>query len=297
MKKRAYFILSTQRSGSTLLCRDMASTQVMGTPDEHMIKVLSEKNADIDALFSRCCDSQGNFGLKLMANYLDEAAMFFNRSDNPNFATALHSFSQRFDEVIVIYITRDDYFDQALSRIMAKRTNSWHDFGKGFMANDGKFFDYKEINNKRSHIADNISMTEVNKNILSIFRENEKLSEVFESISGDNVKKYKTNYNEIVYSSESFLSSIYGERVAIQRSMKKVTDMNDVIKAKKNYFLSSSHITSNDFIDTLRDAALHCEKSDITISKKLMSVALSLRPLGAFLIEKMKQYSLLDNRK
>lgn len=297
MKKRAYFILSTQRSGSTLLCRDMASTQVMGTPDEHMIKMLSGKDTDMDALYSRCSDDKGNFGLKLMANYLDEACMSLTEGVSSDFSAVIDLFSKKYDEVVVIYITRDDYFDQALSRIMAKKTNSWHDFGKGFVANTGKCSDYKEINNQRSYVADNVLMADINQNILSIFKENEKLAEIFEQITADNVSKYQTNYNEVVYSSEQLLTNVYGGQVKVIRNMKKVTDVKDVMKAKKKYFLASNHITSNLFIDTLRDAALHCEKSDIRISKKLMSVALSLRPFGAFLIEKMQHYSHLETKK
>jgi len=42
-EENALVILSTQRSGSTMLCKDIESLKVLGTPDEHFWPVVAKR--------------------------------------------------------------------------------------------------------------------------------------------------------------------------------------------------------------------------------------------------------------
>ncbi len=207
-----------------------------------MLKYLSEKQPfDVEGLIREGGDKKGNFGLKLMCDYIEYAARIFNTyacpgQNNASILTTIKYLSERYDQVVVIYLTRDDYFEQALSKITAEKTNSWHDYGQGLEQENGDVIDYSETRNKRLEVIKSLSPQEINKCIANIMLENRKLAELFDSIFGDNVEKYKTNYNEVVYASEHLLSSINGSSVSVQRTMKRVSGERDVLFAKEKYF-------------------------------------------------------------
>lgn len=294
--KNAYIILSTQRSGSTLLCKDMTSTSIMGNPDEHALKYLSPNKAFSWAeLYETCLDDSGNFGIKLMANYLDQALQLLNSELSFSKEASLESFIEylqsSFDRVVVIYLTRDDYFEQALSRILAQKTNSWHDFGNGIQMNNGKTAAYKDVQTQRLSAIDELTIGDVNRHINGIIQENRMLAKLYKDLSDSLADKYQTNYNQVVYSSGTFLSAVSGRPVHVNRNMKKVSDEESVRIAKEKYFTQLNNTLTESFTDVLRDSALACEKEHIYYSQQLMAAAHIFRPGGPFIKKKHLEYS------
>lgn len=290
-KNRAYVVLSTQRSGSTLLCKDMTSTLVMGSPDEHLLKYLNNKiEFNVDDLMASCNDEYDNFGIKLMSNYLDDASKLFlsecdfeyNDESSP-FANLIGFLSSKYDSVQVIYLTRDDYFEQALSRLTAIKTNTWHSVNGSIQRNDGKFISDSNSAQLRSEIIDSIKCKELTQGICDIVNENKKLEHEFDSIEADNVYKYKTNYNEVVFNSEALLTKIFGQKVTVNRTLSKISNEADTIRAKVNYFNSLRELTNDKAIDTLRDASVLLQDANEQVALKLMELAYMLRPEGQFI--------------
>ncbi|MDM5225433.1 Stf0 family sulfotransferase [Cytobacillus sp. NJ13] len=70
-------ILSTQRSGSTMLCEDIKSLGVLGTPEEHFWQVLNQNKGTAGEQLVEYFTSNGNlnnsdfYSIKLMYNHLD----------------------------------------------------------------------------------------------------------------------------------------------------------------------------------------------------------------------------------
>lgn len=131
-------VLSTQRSGSTLLCRDIASLEKLGTPDEHFLELLSERTVDENS-FSRLI-AKGNpngtdyYAINLMYNYLHTFGAWVmtgninskRGSIEDRRRAALQFFVDRFDHVVFVAVERKNLFDQALSRYRSQKTNVFH---------------------------------------------------------------------------------------------------------------------------------------------------------------------------
>jgi len=127
-------ILATQRTGSTLLCSELADIGGLGAPGEHLLDWLRNRGGQetltpdrLDALLAPGRDGDGNVGLKLMADYLPalaELALGERAPQDPVAAGAafIDSLAERYGPFAVFRIDREDRFDQALSRYLAVYT-------------------------------------------------------------------------------------------------------------------------------------------------------------------------------
>jgi LPS sulfotransferase NodH len=125
-------ILATQRTGSTLLCSELAELDGFGDPGEHFLPWLGAApegaRMDGDAFaeaVARGRDATGAVGLKLMADYLHRfaRALGIERGDDTEAAVAcLHELEGRIGPAAWFRVDRADIFDQALSRYLATHT-------------------------------------------------------------------------------------------------------------------------------------------------------------------------------
>jgi LPS sulfotransferase NodH len=156
----SYFVCSTQRSGSTLLCELLRGTDVAGVPDEYFerlrgtglarqprqyfedpsVKDIAERLAptlpghpeqpgEFEPWFRyvlhRGSTLNGVFGAKMMGNYLDDfRARMMELPDLDG-----HSFNERLDAVFpklkIIFMRRRDKVAQAVSLWKAIQTQQW----------------------------------------------------------------------------------------------------------------------------------------------------------------------------
>jgi len=137
-EKHSLMILSTQRSGSTLLCRDIAGLNSIGSPDEYFLPLLASKKSD-SARIDKFLRSGNKFNsdyyaINLMYNYLHQFGAWvatgkFNCGGRNRKSDALYAidfFNNNFDNKIFVYIERTSLFDQALSRYRSHKSNVFH---------------------------------------------------------------------------------------------------------------------------------------------------------------------------
>lgn len=146
---KSYFICTTPRSGSTLLCKLLAATGVTGNPDSHFhtpsiarwlesyglsrIDFPSEFDA-LTAIFAaaqeRGSNNTGMFGLRLQRGSFD---FFIDQVDrlHPEGRCDSEGLQAIFGEIFFIYLTRPNKLDQAISRLKAEQTGLWHKAATG----------------------------------------------------------------------------------------------------------------------------------------------------------------------
>lgn len=142
MKK--IIICATQRSGSTLLCKELEATGVLGRPKEFYLKAATlsskaEANDFIAMMTSAGTTENGVFAVKLMQDqwHLVEKAhsefsthlvsdiskKIFNKPKVERNAQSLYDF---YKDALWVYLQRQDLIAQAVSREMARQTNICH---------------------------------------------------------------------------------------------------------------------------------------------------------------------------
>ncbi|MEM8787400.1 MAG: Stf0 family sulfotransferase [Pseudomonadota bacterium] len=129
-------VLANQRSGSTLLCQDIASLGGMGVPSEHFIQVVGKGNDGVvgaDRIRALAAlNAPGDVAaVKLMVNYASTVDNHIHDRDqllSP--AEACRSFitwaRETYDRVNLVVIIRENVIDQAISRFMAETTGVYH---------------------------------------------------------------------------------------------------------------------------------------------------------------------------
>jgi trehalose 2-sulfotransferase len=149
MTPASYIICATLRSGSTLLCDLLASTQVAGNPDSFFMQNIdpvwwerwglpdraSLPEADFDAAFLKAVIKAGKgatgiFGLRLMRENLEGLTAFLHRMF-PSHVTDKALLEAAFGPLLYIHLAREDKLAQAVSLVKAEQTGLWH------MAPDG----------------------------------------------------------------------------------------------------------------------------------------------------------------
>ena len=129
MTKMNYIVMSSPRTGSSMLCGALSDTSVAGKPTEFMHKkVLKNENhpeADVETLklyvkkiMSEYVTSNGVFGMKMHYNQFGN---LFSQKQN-GFQLGLE-FLGKFDKFILIY--RHDKLLQAISEMLASESNLW----------------------------------------------------------------------------------------------------------------------------------------------------------------------------
>ena len=112
-----YLICTEARTGSTFLCRALASTGVLGRPNEHFawprnrIAVGRDPAGGLDALIAASATPNGVYGLKLFSYQFDmmQSSGWIGRLDDPCF----------------IHLERNDLLGQAISHLRAMQTDQY----------------------------------------------------------------------------------------------------------------------------------------------------------------------------
>jgi len=119
----SYAIITTPRSGSTFLCSILQSIRIAGYPTEHLrqASAVLAKNCQFDyikllhALIAYKTTPNGVFGTKFISHFLEV------------FQKAKFDFGEIFQSISkYIYLVRQDKVAQAVSIVLAQKTNVWH---------------------------------------------------------------------------------------------------------------------------------------------------------------------------
>ena len=141
----AYIICTTPRSGSTLLCRLLASTGRTGNPDSfyhrpHFMAEwatewgVAESEADSPGTFDRSYlaaaieagrAGTGIFGMRLQYSYLTLLSRTLDLI-YPGLESDADRFVCAFGEPLYIHLSREDKVAQAVSLIRAEQSGLWH---------------------------------------------------------------------------------------------------------------------------------------------------------------------------
>lgn len=140
----AYIICGTPRTGSTLLCKLLASTGTSGDPHSFYrrqdvsewaeewklpprdtMSELEFNTAYLDATITAGKGGTGIFGLRLMRENLDELSAILDQIF-PKLASDTARFKKAFGRIFYIHLSRENKLAQAVSLIKAQQTGLWH---------------------------------------------------------------------------------------------------------------------------------------------------------------------------
>ena len=142
---QSYIICTTPRSGSTLLCKLLASTGRTGDPDSfyHRDEFMREwasgwglPDADtvpqneFDIAYLAAAVKAGKagteiFGLRLQQEYLKRLSDTLDRI-YPGLPSDPHRFNRAFGDVLYVHLSRADKVAQAISLVKAEQSGLWH---------------------------------------------------------------------------------------------------------------------------------------------------------------------------
>ena len=174
----SYIICSTPRSGSTLLCDLLKSTQVAGRPDSffmdkfyvdwatHLnLSTTDWKNecefsqSYLDAVLLEGTGETKAFGLRLQYESLEGLS---NRLKNfyPDKQSDRERFSTAFSSTHYIHLSREDKVSQAVSLLRAEQSGLWHIHADGTereRLKQGKIpvYDYNALSTYHSDLNEN----------------------------------------------------------------------------------------------------------------------------------------------
>ena len=140
----SYIICTSPRSGSTLLCKLLAETGKSGNPNSHFhnpslaswLETYGFHNSDFsteqdalgaifDAALARGTADTGIFGLRMQRAsfdfFMQQTAVLF-----PGLQSDAERIQAAFGHTLLIYLTRPNKLDQAISRVKATQTGLWH---------------------------------------------------------------------------------------------------------------------------------------------------------------------------
>jgi LPS sulfotransferase NodH len=139
-----YVICGTPRTGSTLLCNLLASTNTTGNPDSFYGRkfmswwarewrlpdrdTMSERDFNIAYLNAAVAAGKGGtgiFGLRLMRKNLDELSAIFDQVF-PQLPSDRAHLERAFGCILYIHLSREDKLAQAISLVKAEQTGLWH---------------------------------------------------------------------------------------------------------------------------------------------------------------------------
>lgn len=142
--KQSYVICTTPRSGSTMLCKLLAATEIAGNPGSHFhepsidawlgyydldAQRFSPGKDMLSAVFAAAFEiGKGEtevFGLRLQR----DSFQFFTdqlRLLHPTGSSDRERIEAVFGAILFIYLKRENHLDQAISRLRAQQTGLWH---------------------------------------------------------------------------------------------------------------------------------------------------------------------------
>jgi LPS sulfotransferase NodH len=140
----SYIICATPRTGSTLLCDMLASTQVAGKPDSYFMSEMDPGWAEelgfpareglsaaaygsaiLKAAVRAGKGQTGIFGLRLMRKDLS-ALMTLIDGVYPRLPSDKERFQAAFGNILYVHLAREDKLAQAVSLLKAEQTGLWH---------------------------------------------------------------------------------------------------------------------------------------------------------------------------
>ena len=140
----SYVICTSPRSGSTLLCKLLAATDVAGKPESYFhrpsvddwaaeLGITPEETATereaLDTVFRAAVlegsNGTGMFGLRLQGHsfgfFREKLALLF-----PEEPSDAGRFKRAFGTTLFVHLTRPDKIEQAVSCVKAEQTGLWH---------------------------------------------------------------------------------------------------------------------------------------------------------------------------
>jgi len=188
-------ILSTQRSGSTMLCDDIGGTGLLGLPSEYFIKPIENltNNVDNSVLQKSFYDAlemgktQNQIcSVKIMSNQLQLIGKILQKIGFSKDSNIMNCFYTFFKKANFIILYRNDKIAQAVSRIVARQTNIYHLSDKSSTMKGLGL-----VAEKRDESNLNYSKLEIDLEINKIYQE-EKLLETF-------LENYSIGYTKLYY--------------------------------------------------------------------------------------------------
>ncbi len=167
----SYIICGTPRSGSTLLCRLLASTKVAGKPnsffrpasvpewrkrwglpDRDAMTDIEFTRAYLDAAFREGESGTGVFGLRLMGENREDASRMIDVR-YPGLPNTAARFETAFGPTRYIHLSRQDKVAQAVSWVKAEQTGLWHVAADGtelerISPPSETFYDFQQIDRR-----------------------------------------------------------------------------------------------------------------------------------------------------
>lgn len=141
---QSYMICTTPRSGSTLLCKLLAGTNIAGDPDSHFHSSsfndwlddydLNEADfasrqdalrAIFKAALARGKGDTNVFGLRMQRGSFDHFMQQLERLF-PGQMSDVDRIEAAFGPTLYVHLSRSDRLDQAISRVRAEQTGLWH---------------------------------------------------------------------------------------------------------------------------------------------------------------------------
>lgn len=136
--KELTIVLASQRSGSTVLCQDVAAVGGLGVPNEYFLRIVGH-NKPQDPGEQHVLDAIARGGdperpeataIKMMINQAPPVASYILGGAPQPPAQATQSVIDwaraRFERVAIIALVRDNSLDQAISKAVANASQTWH---------------------------------------------------------------------------------------------------------------------------------------------------------------------------
>ena len=190
----SYGILTLPRSGSTFLCHLLAATESAGYPTEHLRKpaftLAKYCNFDYIRLFNNLMTHRvtlnGVFGTKFISHFFHDFENLENGFEN--ILTALDKY---------IYLVRKDEVAQAISILLAQKTQVWH------INNQNKLLNYQD--QLESITIDDELLEEVNHKLFFIRQQQKYIDKVLNKYQ---ISPLVIEYEQLVENVEDNLQTI-----------------------------------------------------------------------------------------
>lgn len=126
---RKIVVCATQRSGSSMVCEDLARTRVLGWPEEWFLpwRPNPDKDwqAELDAVYAKGCTPNGVFSVKIMANQLKAVDQCLGTFIEGGGGSHPHLLAQ-FSGASWVWVRRRDTLGQAISHFLAQKSGVYH---------------------------------------------------------------------------------------------------------------------------------------------------------------------------
>lgn len=243
MKK--IIILSTQRSGSTMVCDDFEGTGVLGRPSEYFINAIENfelNNSENSKALLKEVDKKGSgrngvTSVKIMSNQIQSIIEIILDSKLISETRPDYAFKEYFQSAFFVRVNRLDKVAQAVSRLSASKTGIYHTSDR---SDDLKGMLGKLSDQDRDESELTIEDYEIEEEIRNIEKEEKYLTALCNKL---NINVVGVNYENCI-DNQNYLDTI-GKILGInslekkQRRLKKVSGQktNNIIENyKKKYF-------------------------------------------------------------